>query len=155
MQLSTLVDALSTMHVSVPSTGRSGLQPNLRELRGREPLRVSVPSTGRSGLQLGTSCHAMNFPMFQYPLRVEVGCNYSRPGAHRASELSFSTLYGSKWVATRSPCSKHTSRTGFSTLYGSKWVATSSRLARPTRSQGFQYPLRVEVGCNKASIRLP
>ena len=37
---------------------------------------------------------------------------------------------------------------GFSTLYGSKWVATkvSERIAPKLKK--FQYPLRVEVGCN-------
>ena len=66
---------------------------------------------------------------------------------------SFSTLYGSKWVATPSVNGIWRMEMGFSTLYGSKWVATS-----PTRSGGrwrcvFQYPLRVEVGCNEFSIR--
>ena len=37
---------------------------------------VSVPSTGRSGLQLGPSQGiAVYHELFQYPLRVEVGCN--------------------------------------------------------------------------------
>ena len=63
---------------------------------------VSVPSTGRSGLQLA------------HYLRVI------------ADEMRFSTLYGSKWVATRG------GRNAGNAHYG------------------FQYPLRVEVGCNAA-----
>ena len=38
---------------------------------------------------------------------------------------------------------------GFSTLYGSKWVATQRAVSIVARfSYKFQYPLRVEVGCN-------
>ena len=36
----------------------------------------------------------------------------------------FSTLYGSKWVATCDRCMRTGRRASFSTLYGSKWVAT-------------------------------
>ena len=64
-------------------------------------LSVSVPSTGRSGLQLGSEALWYD------------------------ETFSFSTLYGSKWVATEK---------AFPHLL----------MPRP----GFQYPLRVEVGCN-------
>ena len=37
--------------------------------------------------------------MFQYPLRVEVGCKHG-VRANLAHGWGFSTLYGSKWVAT-------------------------------------------------------
>ena len=36
----------------------------------------------------------------------------------------------------------------FSTLYGSKWVATFLGGLRAAPRLAFQYPLRVEVGCN-------
>ena len=86
--------------------------------------------------------------MFQYPLRVEVGCNIERarvrtggkqvsvpstgrsglqPGSKRwiaHHVTSFSTLYGSKWVATIDAASSCLAALSFSTLYGSKWVAT-------------------------------
>ena len=136
---------------------------------------VSVPSTGRSGLQPeALEPLLQTLEVFQYPLRVEVGCNPAADALSDSSTLCFSTLYGSKWVATLdgvylgeepSAC--------FSTLYGSKWVATPSGRARAKRffnvsvpSTGrsglqpsnlgcrhyfvleFQYPLRVEVGCN-------
>ena len=110
---------------------------------------------------------------FQYPLRVEVGCNRLRFCVRSLRSRRFSTLYGSKWVAT---CANSAERTavilGFSTLYGSKWVATLRAVANalvstcfstlygskwvatrvdPSGSvfvDWFQYPLRVEVGCN-------
>ena len=62
--------------------------------------------------------------MFQYPLRVEVGCNLLIALALKPCVRSFSTLYGSKWVATR-------------------YLVLA--LVLPAE---FQYPLRVEVGCN-------
>ena len=37
---------------------------------------------------------------------------------------------------------------GFSTLYGSKWVATRRKTVKKFYLEKFQYPLRVEVGCN-------
>ena len=110
---------------------------------------VSVPSTGRSGLQL--SCRSLRENL----------------------STGFSTLYGSKWVATcllsnfPVACLKVSvpstgrsglqliistntcgSSSGFSTLYGSKWVATQLDLGKHTMPSTFQYPLRVEVGCN-------
>ena len=112
------------------------------------PLPVSVPSTGRSGLQRAPSAHSARPSwMFQYPLRVEVGCN---PNAHHAAHTppSFSTLYGSKWVATLDLCRSFWRGTSFSTLYGSKWVATRLPPVSCACWHRFQYPLRVEVGCN-------
>ena len=60
----------------------------------------------------------------------------------------FSTLYGSKWVASARRGVDAIRRCGFSTLYGSKWVATTARFAYNGFHLKFQYPLRVEVGCN-------
>ena len=109
------------------------------------PLRVEV---GCNSKQCGGEDR---FTEFQYPLRVEVGCNSSTAWRTLEMFLSFSTLYGSKWVATwkmlaiiesvvvsvpstgRSGLqpSTHPSvalwNNGFSTLYGSKWVATTGK----------------------------
>ena len=62
--------------------------------------------------------------------------------------MSFSTLYGSKWVATTCCPKNAAGRGSFSTLYGSKWVATLAVPLHGARYLTFQYPLRVEVGCN-------
>ena len=67
---------LIRVEVSVPSTGRSGLQLRMSIVYSSGRIMVSVPSTGRSGLQ-----HALRL---------------RRQGV----VLRFSTLYGSKWVAT-------------------------------------------------------
>ncbi len=158
--------------VSVPSTGRSGLQPRPRPPRPR-PRKVSVPSTGRSGLQrvtrfgrsatlfvsvpsTGRSGLQLERPAFnprlyyefQYPLRVEVGCNLIRTNITGAISTCFSTLYGSKWVATNLKNELIEELLGFSTLYGSKWVATYAHASFREWFYKFQYPLRVEVGCN-------
>ena len=61
---------------------------------------------------------------------------------------SFSTLYGSKWVASGTVYARTPVAGGFSTLYGSKWVATHQGSLYRSPGEGFQYPLRVEVGCN-------
>ena len=109
---------------------------------------------------------------FQYPLRVEVGCNLqvckvfyatakvSVPSTGR-SGLQPSRKYGEDvrlqvsvpstgrsglqlgGQSTKAPLS-----TSFSTLYGSKWVATLLKCVRRLLDRWFQYPLRVEVGCN-------
>ena len=108
--------------VSVPSTGRSGLQVQFStkyepRFKFQCPLRVEVGCNILLGRHQGSSyqfqyplrvevgcnelCHitAQFCSMFQYPLRVEVGCKLSTwTGASRGS--GFSTLYGSKWVAT-------------------------------------------------------
>ena len=115
---------------------------------------------------------------FQYPLRVEVGCNPYAAVAQDVKDSSFSTLYGSKWVATRyAAVAQDVKDSSFSTLYGSKWVATRSTLYqrsytmrvsvpstgrsglqpqgalwRTKRGNRFQYPLRVEVGCNSVQL---
>ena len=109
--------------VSVPSTGRSGLQ-RLHPNSARTPSWVSVPSTGRSGLQRQLRGREMSY----FPC--------------------FSTLYGSKWVATTTHSAEVLGGTSFSTLYGSKWVATRAVSILARFSYKFQYPLRVEVGCN-------
>ena len=72
----------------------------------------------------GVSSAALSRYMFQYPLRVEVGCNQDRPTLRISILRGFSTLYGSKWVATRSVLLYRRWAYRFSTLYGSKWVAT-------------------------------
>ena len=111
------------MSVSVPSTGRSGLQPagsilSLISMSSFSTLYGSKwVATGRKRTIVGKR------PMFQYPLRVEVGCN-AEFSFHDGSVKSFSTLYGSKWVAT----------------------FTARDAGQHTFE--FQYPLRVEVGCN-------
>ena len=134
---------------------------------------VSVPSTGRSGLQhatgVGDAVGEMRFSTlygskwvatfrisfsilcpseFQYPLRVEVGCNWIVDGLQAHGDLRFSTLYGSKWVATIPEVLLIHVYAGFSTLYGSKWVATGYKRRTSQKWRVFQYPLRVEVGCN-------
>ena len=160
--------------VSVPSTGRSGLQRVRSEGRAEQrhkfqyPLRVEVGCNfvvvvrGKGGaefqypLRVEVGCNtdyikgAREDYEFQYPLRVEVGCNARNPDLASSIEICFSTLYGSKWVATNFNNPHHHALSSFSTLYGSKWVATTARRAVSVKSNGFQYPLRVEVGCNWA-----
>ena len=109
--------------VSVPSTGRSGLQPVVR-FHWRVQDEVSVPSTGRSGLQ----------PVIP-PLGVPV-CQVSVPSTGRSG------LQLECWSVRRYIC------VSFSTLYGSKWVATWDSATYQSAPEQFQYPLRVEVGCN-------
>ena len=65
-----------------------------------------------------------------------------------ANIARFSTLYGSKWVATRRTHEESEVVNCFSTLYGSKWVATVQACRQTMQWLRFQYPLRVEVGCN-------
>ena len=71
--------------------------------------------------------HKLKHQLFQYPLRVEVGCNAN---LLEAAKLLFR----------------------FSTLYGSKWVATLPSNVMPNPTKEFQYPLRVEVGCNARTM---
>ena len=114
-------------------------------------FRVSVPSTGRSGLQrqvrIASKCAVAQF---QYPLRVEVGCNEVAATCSGSLSVCFSTLYGSKWVATPETAPPRGKESCFSTLYGSKWVATRLAPVDLGVCLRFQYPLRVEVGCNLA-----
>ena len=87
--------------------------------------------------------------LFQYPLRVEVGCNGCVAGKHmRRNDVSVpstgrSGLQRYGFHITCKSCSR------FSTLYGSKWVATFPKLDPYWCALTFQYPLRVEVGCNQ------
>ena len=74
---------------------------------------------------------------FQYPLRVEVGCNLEAMLQYGGHDSGFSTLYGSKWVATFEQCAGCSEGSGFSTLYGSKWVATPSSLVGGKIDTGF------------------
>ena len=131
------------------------------------PLRVEV------GCNLFDYWSVRRYIWFQYPLRVEVGCNLPIISSHSNSVKCFSALYGSKWVATSPHSIAGTIFSCFSTLYGSKWVAThrrptincnslrvsvpstgrsglqlNVRARRAEHMQQFQYPLRVEVGCN-------
>ena len=116
--------------------------------RAEAMVCVSVPSTGRSGLQRGSVksmyTHGTSFSTLYGSKWVATAS-----GAIRAwFATGFSTLYGSKWVATLVGQAMDTGIFGFSTLYGSKWVATFA-VERPQKSVcAFQYPLRVEVGCN-------
>ena len=136
-------------------------------------FRSSVPSTGRSGLQL---CMLRNWRTSCRGFSTLYGSKWVATPAvfvEMVRSLGFSTLYGSKWVATgcvgdvcsiwvyvsvpstgRSGLQRprvvflRRLRTGFSTLYGSKWVATFTPDGRDCPPVAFQYPLRVEVGCN-------
>ena len=58
------------------------------------PLRVEV------GCNPVTATIQETTPYFQYPLRVEVGCNDNAASVTALNTNFFSTLYGSKWVAT-------------------------------------------------------
>ena len=130
------------------------------------PLRVEVGCNAKEGiisgvdpefqypLRVEVGCNPTQIEIimarlgFQYPLRVEVGCNWRVAPASAAASRCFSTLYGSKWVATSSSRHRRGISMSFSTLYGSKWVATRAPPRRWRRKLKFQYPLRVEVGCN-------
>ena len=113
--------------VSVPSTGRSGLQ--LRcALRQVRECCVSVPSTGRSGLQLQPLHKCRRVMQVSVPSTGRSGLQHLATSSVTSGKRCFSTLYGSKWVAT-----------WLKAYDGSVW----SR---------FQYPLRVEVGCNLPSL---
>mgnify|MGYP005858823279 CR=1 FL=1 len=109
--------------VSVPSTGRSGLQ----QSKFDRPLllkAVSVPSTGRSGLQ----------PLVRRPPSCLVVV--SVPSTGRSGLQPYRII------------TSHRVLSCFSTLYGSKWVATEEAAMLSHLASRFQYPLRVEVGCN-------
>ena len=85
---------------------------------------VSVPSTGRSGLQLDNTAHD---EALYNGFSTLYGSKWVATGNTRAALhclIGFSTLYGSKWVATGNGVSVTLVDGGFSTLYGSKWVAT-------------------------------
>ena len=172
MQLPTPHAVPSALQVSVPSTGRSGLQPELHH-ETQKWSKVSVPSTGRSGLQPKGCWHnALDMPVSvpstgRSGLQQEggrdpkEGAHVSVPSTGRSGlqhenfALScimfagFSTLYGSKWVAIQVFTLPSGSVVSFSTLYGSKWVATRRVCAVQVSTPQFQYPLRVEVGCNE------
>ena len=85
---------------------------------------------------------------FQYPLRVEVGCNRR----HTRLQALFSDVSvpstGRSGLQLKSLKQKVVRIASFSTLYGSKWVATKSSGRKTCGRLLFQYPLRVEVGCN-------
>ena len=150
MQPGSTPEVMPSFVVSVPSTGRSGLQPAAR--RSAEALDRGFSTLyGSKWVATACSSHTRHHSQFQYPLRVEVGCNeveiwtllkcylVSVPSTGR-SGLQPGRLVG--WISCYS---------GFSTLYGSKWVATGARDAHRVQTVRFQYPLRVEVGCNRCS----
>ena len=113
-----------------------------RKWQFQYPLRVEV------GCNTATNPISFQASTFQYPLRVEVGCNSTCVCPQSTSTSSFSTLYGSKWVATTMKNTRMIDHVSFSTLYGSKWVATTVERVHWEALSTFQYPLRVEVGCN-------
>ena len=111
--------------------------------------KVSVPSTGRSGLQLTfETIEVENLFEFQYPLRVEVGCNLRARSLHRSGKRFQYPLRVEVGCNSMETASRSAMARSFSTLYGSKWVATYFFQARLHACFMFQYPLRVEVGCN-------
>ena len=112
--------------VSVPSTGRSGLQ-RAQTVFVRHNPDVSVPSTGRSGLQLCPNCSEPEEIDVSVPSTGRSGLQRNPNLTRLAFVYGFSTLYGSKWVATYARGSTGGKSDSFSTLYGSKWVATLRR----------------------------
>ena len=136
------------LEVSVPSTGRSGLQLIVIARRRKKKKQFQYPLRVEVGCNTTTPRPRIRCPRFQYPLRVEVGCNLGARRKIAWDTLCFSTLYGSKWVATYCKSSTGRRLCSFSTLYGSKWVATQYTRWRRKCLLEFQYPLRVEVGCN-------
>ena len=158
--------------VSVPSTGRSGLQPfsyvadadvvtSFSTLYGSKWVATGHNATSRRTaiwfqypLRVEVGCNpirrigAVCRNGFQYPLRVEVGCNGCQRAPRARHAGCFSTLYGSKWVATylvgrgSEPIKVSVPSTGRSGLQLGVDFCQAELLDR------FQYPLRVEVGCN-------
>ena len=137
------------LRVSVPSTGRSGLQPraaprnakvvkSFSTLYGSKWVATCVPGRRRNSAS-----------GFQYPLRVEVGCNVNAVRSALVAPLSFSTLYGSKWVATSSSA-HHALSMALKFQYPLRVEVgcNTTRRGCAAMPQRFQYPLRVEVGCN-------
>ena len=165
-------------YVSVPSTGRSGLQhpdtPNAPIKRDRfstlygskwvatlikrgkphrvkgfqYPLRVEVGCNMVGGTGVGGT------GVFQYPLRVEVGCNQGTTySPDRCKPVSVPSTGRSGLQPHRIRIAP-SAASSFSTLYGSKWVATKLQSPVTRIVVEFQYPLRVEVGCNATRAKL-
>ena len=109
--------------VSVPSTGRSGLQLSA-VLRKSGVSAVSVPSTGRSGLQRGT----IN--------GVRRRLSVSVPSTGRSGLQRTCLPLPSRVIPVSVPS---TGRSG---------LQLSNEICSHVRAFQFQYPLRVEVGCN-------
>ena len=86
---------------------------------------------------------------FQYPLRVEVGCNTPAPPTGAQSRPVSVPSTGRSGLQLTLVTPQNWGCLCFSTLYGSKWVATRWAHSRAHCAPEFQYPLRVEVGCNK------
>ena len=82
------------------------------------PLRVEVGCNMEIDGVLWTDVR------FQYPLRVEVGCNALRFWSTLTSFIVSVPSTGRSGLQPRTRLSAPNSHTRFSTLYGSKWVAT-------------------------------
>ena len=123
MQLLSFTADARAVHVSVPSTGRSGLQPERTALLTRQ-AQVSVPSTGRSGLQQCSASQALQ------------RCTVSVPSTGRSGLQPHGNFHQNEpfWVSVPS-----TGRSG---------LQRAMCVWRHTSNERFQYPLRVEVGCN-------
>ena len=107
------------------------------------PLRVEVGcNVERAALERGLQL------MFQYPLRVEVGCNHTVRAPRALRFIVSVPSTGRSGLQRRTKARRRYSACGFSTLYGSKWVATANSNVSGVSTIMFQYPLRVEVGCN-------
>ena len=139
---------MSTLKFQYPLRVEVGCNPK-RKLRQCCSFRVSVPSTGRSGLQRGAAYKACIRALCFSTLYGSKWVATLPPLWGVGLRMGFSTLYGSKWVATTLMRSPFSVMTSFSTLYGSKWVATDGVSRSAVRDDRFQYPLRVEVGCNR------
>ena len=97
----------------------------------------------------------MPLDRFQYPLRVEVGCNQVN-GCRRSHAARVSVpSTGRSGLQQKIRAMLGRKPASFSTLYGSKWVATENPRHARAQASEFQYPLRVEVGCNLGRIAPP
>mgnify|MGYP005858478965 CR=1 FL=1 len=133
--VATAVDALCcacAMRFQYPLRVEVGCNSSIAAL-GKVPIPVSVPSTGRSGLQLFRAIAMLGYCRSFSTLYGSKWVATKRAGCHKRAVVGFSTLYGSKWVATSDRSERYTtSSRRFSTLYGSKWVATKRGLQTET-----------------------
>ena len=106
------------------------------------------------GCNFGVVLHAEWELVFQYPLRVEVGCNVVSRISEVVNDQVSVPSTGRSGLQLQPLSARHEYGQSFSTLYGSKWVATTNSLIRCLKRYWFQYPLRVEVGCNNMSAWL-
>ena len=90
---------------------------------------------------------------FQYPLRVEVGCNVDPNRTHIAHTGVSVPSTGRSGLQQRMAACSQALLPCFSTLYGSKWVATRRSLPISSRRSEFQYTSnRLGVVC---AVQLP